>query len=102
MYGGHGDRKFYCSEYSRIEKHHAANSPKTGYTAEQIEAGFEKLSKAFGSYGTLLFLEKETPFKRSEILSWTVAEVKHNMRYISWLNETHKLHGEILEKKRKK
>lgn len=102
MYGGHGCGKFYVSEYSRIEKHHADNLPKRGYTADQIEAGFERLGKVFGIYGTLLFVEKNTPFTREEILKWTVAEFKHNLRYIAWCNETEQRYGEVLEKKRKK
>lgn len=102
MYGGHGCGKFYSSEYTRIEKHHSDNSPKRGYTPEQVEAGYEAMGRVFGSYSTLLFLEKNTPYKRDEIYRWTVAEVKHNLRYIAWENETAMKHSEILEKKRKK
>ena len=102
MYGGHGCGKFYLSEYQRIEKHHAANSPTGGFTPEQVEAGYEKLFKVFGIYGTVLFLEKNTAIPRQEIYRWSVAEFKHNLRHIAWSNEVDRRYNEILEKKKKK
>jgi hypothetical protein len=47
-------------------------------------------------------MEKNTPFTREAIYRWTVAEFKHNLRYIAWCNEIDRRYGEILEKKRKK
>lgn len=47
-------------------------------------------------------MEKETPYKRSELLEWSVAEFKHNLRYIAWRAHTDKKLAEIMDKKRKK
>ena len=101
-YGGAGCGKFYASEYSRIERHHADNTPASGFTPDQLEAGYEKLNRTFGFFGILVFLEKETSTPREKILKWSVAEFKLNLRYIAWTNEINKRYGEILEKKRKK
>ena len=88
MYGGHGYRKFYSSEITRIEEKHKRSLPPGGYTPQQIEAGYDRLSKAFGFYHTLLFMEEKTPFTRKELLSWSVAEFNYNLTHIAWRSFT--------------
>jgi len=100
MYGGLGDRKFYIGEVARIEQWHSSNLPPQGYTPEQTEAGYERLATKFGFYSTLLFMEKVTPFKRTELLEWTVEEFKHNLRYIAWQGYTNDKYEEIMKKKK--
>jgi hypothetical protein len=101
MHGGLGNRKFYLAEIDRIEASQSRLLPKTSYTSEEIEAGIDKLAKAFGFYGTLLFMEKATPYKRDELLMWTVEEFNSNLTYIAWENEKAKKLQEIKERKRK-
>ncbi len=91
MWGGHGHRKFYLNEADRIERERIANLPKGGYSDAQIEAGFERLQRTFGFLGTLLYMEKETPYKRHELLLWSVAEFNTNFAYLAW-------HGHFMEK----
>ena len=98
MLGGNGSGKFYVTEINRIEGEHKANLPPGGYTPQQIQAGYDRLGKTFGFYRTLLFMEKQTPYKRHELLNWTVAEFMFNLRYISWENETEKKYKEIMSK----
>ena len=100
MLGGRGCGKFYISEVKRVEEWHTSNIAPGGYTAEQIEAGYEALAKKFGFYHTLLYLEKTTGHKRAELLEWSVAEFKHNLRYLSWQAYTNEKYDEIMRKKK--
>ena len=100
MYGGHGHRKFYISEVTRIEAKHKSALPPGGYTPQQVEAGYDKLAANFGFYHTLLFMEKVTPYKRTELLEWTVMEFKHNLRYIAWQNYTDEKYRDIVSNKK--
>ena len=95
MFGGHGYRKFYITEVNRIEKGHVEQLPPGGYTKEQIEAGFDKLAKSFGFFHTLRYLEEVTPFKREELLAWSIAEFKFELRYWAWKNHVDKKYSEI-------
>lgn len=101
MYGGHGHRKFYLSEVDRVESARIANLPKSEYTDAQIQAGFEKLARAYGFFGTLLYMEKETPYRRHELLEWTVAEFYTNFAYIAWQNHLSKKYRQILKDTKK-
>ena len=101
MYGGHGRWKFYIGEVDRIESARVKNLPKSEYTDAQIQAGFEKLASKFGFFGTLLFMEKETPYKRHELLNWTVAEFYTNFAYIAWHNHMTKKYRQILKDTKK-
>lgn len=100
MYGGRGPGKFYCMEVRRIEDNASADLPKSGYTPEQIEAGFDKLAKAFGFYSTLLFMESSTPYKRDELLKWTVNEFKFNLKYLAWKSHMDNKLAEIMKRKK--
>ena len=100
MPGGACRRKFYLSEVGRIEEWHTSNLPKNGYTPEQIEAGYGRLAENFGFYYTLLFMEKVTPYKRAELLEWTVQEFKHNLRFIAWQNHTDEEYAKIMKRKK--
>lgn len=85
--GGTCNRKFYIGEIERIESKYKADLPKGGYTQEQINAGYEGLSRKYGFFRTLAFMEKATNKSRLELLNWTVAEFKYNFGYIAWENE---------------
>ena len=102
MFGGHGHRKFYLDEVERIEKRHAEQLPPGGYTSQQIEAGYDKLANAFGFSYTLRYLEEVTPFRRSELLEWSIAEFKYELRYWAWKNHTDKKYSEIQSMKNKR
>lgn len=99
MYGGPGNRKFYISEVKRIESWHSAQMPPGGYTPEQVEAGYEKVAKAFGFSYTLRFMEKNTPYKRAEILEWPIVNLKSMLQVIAWENYTDRQYAEIMKKK---
>src|SRR5438309_800558 len=101
MHGGLGRGKFYIGEVSRIESWHSENLPPSGYTPEQIEAGFERLANKFDFYHTLLYMEKVTPYKRTELLEWSVMDFKFNLRYLAWQGWTNEQYQKIMEKKRK-
>ena len=102
MWGGHGHRKFYLAEVSRIDQRHQSQIVKSEYTNDEIQAGFDRLGQKFGFYGTLLYLEKETPFNRKELLKWSVAEFNYNLVYLSHYNNTIKKYQEILDLKLKR
>ena len=99
MWGGHGHRKFYLNEVRRIEKNHKDNSPPGGYSEDEVNAGYPKLAETFGFYSTLLFMEVQTQHKRSELLTWTVAEFYHNLRYIAWKGYFDKKYSDIIKSK---
>lgn len=101
MHGGLGLRKFFISESNRIESEHRKRLPKGGYTPEEIEAGFKTLAESFGIYGTILYLEKETPFSRYQLESMTVNEIYYNLQYLAWYNHTIKRMDKIQEDKLK-
>ena len=95
MYGGHGNRKFYIAEVSRIDRQHSERVSKSTYSDEEIQAGFQNLSEAFGFYGTLLFMEKETPFNRDELLGWSVNKFNQNIVYLSHYKAAEKRYRDI-------
>lgn len=99
MYGGRGCGKFYFNEVDRIETDHRSKLPKTGgYTPEEVAAGFKGLVDKYGIYGTLLYLEKETPFDRNEITQMSVYEVYYNIRYLADYGAVMRKYGEIMKK----
>lgn len=101
MYGGLGHRKFYAGEVARIEQWHRANLPPgAGYTPEQTQSGLHKLADVFGFKHTLSYMEEVTPFKRTEILEWSIAEFKHELRYQAWKAHFMKKYQEIMKSKK--
>lgn len=78
--------------------------PKTSYTPEEIEAGFERLAKSFGVSGTLFYLEKETKYTVDELEALPVYNIYHRLRYLAWYNFTlnayNKIHEDKMNKKK--
>jgi len=102
MYGGLGCGKFYLNEVDRIEIDHRGKLPKSGgYTDQEIQAGFKGLADKYGHYATLLYLEKETPFNRNQIIEMSVYEVYHNIRYIADYNAVTKKYFDIMNPNRR-
>ncbi len=102
MRGGHGHRKFFLSETNRVEAEFKSQLPPAKFSAEEIQAGFDKLSSLYGFYGTLLFLEKETPFNRKQLERWPVNEFKANVLYLArWTYARNEL-DKLREAKRNK
>lgn len=99
MYGGHGYRKFYLSEIGRIDDRYQSQVAPSKYSNEEVLAGFDRLAEKFGFYSTLLYMEKETPFNRKELLEWSVSEFNYNLVYLSHYNATIKRYQEALNKK---
>lgn len=102
MRGGLGYRKFYYSEVKRIEEAYKKSLPLGGYTPEEMEAGYQRLADQFGFFSTLLFMEKETPYTRDELLEWPVGKFQYNLCYIAWKNYIDKKYGDIIKKKGEK
>ena len=100
MRGGHGHRKFYLIEIGRIDDRHQKQVAESKYSNEEVLAGFDRLAEKFGFYSTLLYMEKETPFNRKELLNWSVSEFNFNVVYLSHYNATVKRYQEILNKKK--
>ncbi len=99
MRGGRGYRKFYLAEVSRIDQWHQSQIAPSNYTNEEVLAGFDRLSEKFGFYSTLLYMEKETPYRRDELLKWSVSEFNYNLVFLSWNNYTVKKYHEVLNSK---
>lgn len=99
MSGGLGYRKFYIAEVGRLTDRQKDNLPEFSYTAEEIEAGFEKINKAFGFSSTLRNLEAKTPYKRSELLTWSVYDFHAEIAYFAWEADAQKKYNEIMIKK---
>lgn len=102
MHGGHGVGKFFITEVNHIEEHHRKNLPKTSYTPEEIEAGFEKLARSFGVSGTLFYLEKESKYTLEELEQLSVYKIYHRLRYLAWHNYTVNEYGKVMDRKIKK
>jgi len=97
----------YIREVERIEDKWGKLYPQSGYSAEQLAAGYKQVDEYFKFYGTLMFMESSTPFKREELLKWTVADFKYNLLYLSWKGEVAKKYSEgqaakVREKTKKK
>ena len=99
MYGGLGCRKFFIDEVGRIERQHREKLPKTSYTPEEVEAGFERLAKSFGVSSTLFYLEKETKYTVDELTELTVYKIYHRLQYLAWYNHTLKEYDKIQNRK---
>ena len=102
MRGGHGHRKFFLSQTDRIEAEFKSQLPPSQYSAEEIQAGFDKITGAYGFYGTLLFMEKETPFNRDQLERWEVKKFKANVLYLARWNHARNEKDKLMEAKRKK
>ena len=101
MRGGHGHRQFFLRVTDRIEAEFKRELPPSQYSPEEIQAGFDKLSSAYGFYGTLLFLEKETPYNRDELERWSVKRFKANVLYLARWAYARNEKDKLLEAKRK-
>jgi len=77
---------FFVNEVSRIEQHHRDNLPKSSYTPEEVEAGFQRLAQSFGVSSTLFYLEKETKYTIDELEQLPVHKIYHRLRYLAWYN----------------
>lgn len=102
MYGGHGHRKFYVTEVNRVEEQHQAKLPDSKLSMAELQAGFKELADDFGSYSTLLYLEKETGYKRSELENWTVYAFNFNLQYLARQAACQKKYSEIMNRPKKK
>lgn len=103
MHGGLGFGKFFNSEVDRIEQHHQQNLPKTAYTPEEIEAGFNRLASAFGVSGTLFYLQSIPPYyTKAELEAMQLNQVYHWLRYLAWEGDTKKKYSKIMERKMNK
>ena len=100
MWGGHGHRGFYFNEIKRIEKDYKDNAPPSGYSEDEVSAGYPKLAEKFGFYSTLLFMEVQTQHKRSELTMWSVSEFQYNLLYISWKAYFDKKYADIIKAKK--
>ena len=100
MRGGAGYSKFYIAEVKRLEEWHVGQLPPGGYTKEQIEAGYDKLAKSFGFFYTLRYLEKNTPYKRSEIIEWPLSAFKQELQLLAWEAYTDKKYRDIVNPKK--
>ena len=76
---------------------HQANLPKSSYSNAETEAGIPNVAKAYGFLSTLVYLEKETPYKRDELTKWTVFAFHKNLRYLSNHAAALKRYNEIME-----
>lgn len=102
MYGGHGYRKFYISEIDRIESEHQAKLPESRLTADEVQAGFDRLSTSFGPFLTILNIEETTSYKESEILEWQLNKFYFRIQAMAWRAFTQRKHSDLMVKKSNK
>lgn len=102
MCGGHGCRKFYIGEARRIEAEHQDRLPDSRYTVDEIAAGFDRLSAAYGVSLTIDNLVKETLEKEREIMCWKVSRFYYTIERFAWKAYTEKKYSEIQNKKLRK
>ena len=86
-------------ETDTIDNEISSQIPKSNYTTEQIQAGYENLAKSYGFFHTLLYMEAKTPYKRHELIKWTVNEFYHNFVYLARAAKVEMNYHEIMEKK---
>ena len=99
MHGGHGCRKFYVGEVDRIDRQHQEKLPKSEYSNEEIQAGFDRLASTFGFTGTLHYLVKELGvYKEEEIERWELYRFNHKLVYLAWQSYTVKEYNKIISK----
>lgn len=102
MYGGHGYRPFYISEVDRIEAQHTGKLPDSSYSNAEVQAGFKRLSSAYGPILTIINLEEKTNLKEEEILQWPVQKFYFRIEVYAWQAYTMKKYNDIINKPKKK
>lgn len=102
MHGGPGHWKFYLTEVDRIESEHQRQLPESKYTVEEIQAGLDKLAKAYGTYSTLVFMEEKTGRTSEELEQWSLNKYLYRMRYYAWQGFYQKRYSDIMSKPKKR
>lgn len=85
----------YIKQLNDVEERWGKQFPKSGYTADQEQAGFKRIDDTFKFFGTLVYVEAHTKFTRSELLDMPVHEFKFNLLHLAWVSEAHKKYAEI-------
>lgn len=100
MHGGISIGKFFVSEVDRIEEQHQSRLPKSAYTPEEIEAGFQRMARAFGIPGTVFYLQSIPPYRKSEeIYRMSTYEVYFWLEYLAHDGDTKKKYGDVMSRK---
>lgn len=77
------------------EKQLPPNKP----TQEELDAGYARLAKAFGFFGTLVAMEKETSLTGNDLLKWPIGEFKYRLLYMAHKRAVDLKHDELMAKK---
>ncbi len=83
MRGGLGHRKFYVNQVNLIEHAYRSRLLKRDYSDKEVEAGYPEFVQEFGDYGTLMALEKETPYNHQQLLKMSVKETHFRLIYLN-------------------
>lgn len=100
MRGGHECGAFFYAQLSEFKRKLADELPVSEYTPEEEEAGFRRISEAFGFYGTLDKVARYLGCSDKEALRLTVNEFYTKLKYLAWMADAQKQYREILNKKK--
>ena len=99
MSGGHECRDFFYTQSVEHSKRIIDELPKGEYSAEEEEAGFKRISEAFGFYGTLDTVSRYVGLPDKEVLKWSVNEFYTKLKLLSWRAHSQKEYARIMKSK---
>lgn len=82
-----GTVNHYLKEQERIDQKWTDAFPKIAYKADEVNSGFKALGDFFGFAHTLFYVESQCPYKRDELVKWSVAEFKYYLLYLARKSE---------------
>jgi hypothetical protein len=101
MPGGHECRGFFSGQVSKFRERFADELPPTETTPEESEAGFGKVSEAFGFYGTLDLVAKYVGQDEERLVkTWDVNRFYTKLKWMAWNEYTKKKYAEIMRDKK--
>lgn len=100
MSGGHECRAFFFSKVTEFANWLAGELPNEGYTDEEVEAGFKRLSMAFGFYATLDHVARYVGKADEEVILWPLGQFYTKLRFLAWRAHAQKEYSKLLNKKK--
>lgn len=101
MPGGHECGKFFSSQVSKYSKWLADELPAQEYTNEEEQAGFKRISEAFGFYATMDNIARYVGESDETVMRWSVNKFYAKVRYLAWRADAQRKYQDILNKKNK-
>lgn len=91
---------FFFDQSNRIERWHSGECAESSYTQEEVQAGYEEISKKFGFRATLDSMAGGDMEKEDFILKQSVFRVYLKIQLNSQMSAASRRHDDIIRRKR--